>query len=381
MIRFIGLLLFAIPLAYYALYAIAVKSFSAKRSLKSSVKTSFAPFVSIVIPTYNEIKVIERRVKNLDVLDYPADKFEAIFVDGASMDGTPETIERLKAEGRSFIRLVRQPTRRGYNADMYEGISQAKADIVVMGESGTFFHPRAISNVVRHLNDPSIGVATGKAELYNPDESLATRLEAAYRKSHDQIRYAESLIDSTPDMKGELLALRKDIGLKLEPTVMLANNAAFDMSISFLTRSLGLRAIFDPEAVFYEHYATSMRDRLIVQTRRGSAWVGAVWNFRSMMFKRKFGYFGMLIAPSRALMLILFPWMLLAAPFVVLVESLYTPISGAIVLLIAAVALLVKRLRYTVLSFGLSQIVLAVATLRLLFRKHTQIINTVPTAR
>ena len=37
---------------------------------------SFQPFVSIVAPTYNEEKVIEKRIKNLFELDYPKDKYE-----------------------------------------------------------------------------------------------------------------------------------------------------------------------------------------------------------------------------------------------------------------------------------------------------------------
>ena len=37
---------------------------------------SFQPFVSIVVPTYNEEKVIEKRIKNLFELDYPKDKYE-----------------------------------------------------------------------------------------------------------------------------------------------------------------------------------------------------------------------------------------------------------------------------------------------------------------
>ncbi len=59
----------------------------------------------------------------MNELEYPKDRFEAIFVDGASTDGTPEAIDRLKEGGRPFIRLIRQPTRQGYNAAIYEGIA------------------------------------------------------------------------------------------------------------------------------------------------------------------------------------------------------------------------------------------------------------------
>jgi cellulose synthase/poly-beta-1,6-N-acetylglucosamine synthase-like glycosyltransferase len=374
-----SLLLIAIPLSYYALYSFAVKKKSQRASLGPD--DNFAPYVSIIIPTYNEIKTIERRVKNLDGIRYPAGSFEAIFVDGASTDGTPDLIEELGAKGRPFLRVVRQPSRQGYNSAIYEGICQAKSDIVVTGEASSFFHPSAVSAVVRHLAASSIGVATGKSELYNPDESLATRLEAAYRTSHDQLRFAESKIDSTPDMKGELLAFRKELGLRLKPRETLPDNASFDMSISYMSRSLGFRAIFDPEAVFYEYAPTNLKERFIVQIRRGTAFTGALWNFRSMIFNPKFGSFGLLIAPSRFLMLIAFPWMLLSAPFVLLFESLSNPYLGLLVCALTGMGLVYRRTRYVIVSFALSQLVLAAATLRLLFRRHTQFIDAVPTAR
>ena len=377
----LGLLLLVIPLGYYALYAFTIRALSKAKTESIRSNPDFMPFVSVVIPTYNEIKMIERRVKNFDSLEYPHDQMEVIFVDGKSTDGTAELINRLRSGGREYIRLVQQSSRQGYNSAIYEGICQARSDIVVTGEAGSFFHPKAIASVVRHLADSSTGVATGKSVLYNPDESLATRLEAAYRDTHDALRLSESVVDSTPDMKGELLAFRKEVGLKLQPRVTLPDSASFDMSISYLSRSLGLRAVFEPDAIFYEYAPRTMRERMIVQIRRGTAFTGALWNFRSMMLRRKFGYFGTLIAPSHALILIVFPWMLLIAPFVLMAESLNNPLAGAIVLSLGIVALLYGKLRYRFLSFVFSQIVLGIATIRLLLRRHTQIIDTVTTAR
>ena len=380
MVALIGFLLLVIPLAFDGTYALVVFTLAKRASLPVGDPKE-KPYISIIIPTYNESKIIQRRIENLDQLNYPKDRFEAIFVDGASKDGTAELIERLAQEGRPFIRVVKQLTRQGYNAAIYDGICQSRGDIVVMGEAGSFFHPDGVSMVVQHLADPTVGVATGGSELYNPNENLATRLEASYRKAHDNLRFAESKIDSTPDMKGELLAFRKEIGLKLKPRETLPDNASFDMSISYMSRRSGYRAIFDPNAIFYEYAPTSLKDRFVVQVRRGTAFTGAFWNFRGMAFKRKFGYFGVLIAPSRFFSLILFPWMLLFAPVALIIELFIDPIVPAVMLALIAAALVFKKSRYILVSFLLSQVMLATGTLRLLFRKHTQIIDTVATAR
>lgn len=377
----IGIILLFLPLAFYASYALTVRTLSRKKKLISEPNADFTPFVSVVIPTYNEIKMIGRRVGNFDVLEYPKNKFEVIFVDGASNDGTPELIDRLRGEGRPYIRLVRQPSREGYNSAIYEGVMKAKADIVVVGEVGGLWHPKALSATVRHLAEPTIAVVTGKSIIYNPDESLATRLEAAYRDAHDLLRYAESAVDTTPDMKGELLAFRKEIGLTLRPGETLPDSTSFDMAISYLARSRGSRAVFDPAAVFYEYAPLTMKERMTVQIRRGTTFAGAVWTFRSMVLKPSFGYFGLLIAPSRFLMLLVFPWLLILATMILVIESLSNPWLAVILLAPSCTSLLLRKTRYTFLSFVLSQIVLAIATLRLLLRRHTQIIKTVPTAR
>ena len=47
---------------------------------------SFQPFVSVIVPTYNE--VIAKRMENLIMLDYPKDKYEIIVVDSSSTDTT-----------------------------------------------------------------------------------------------------------------------------------------------------------------------------------------------------------------------------------------------------------------------------------------------------
>ena len=55
---------------------------------------SFQPFVSIVVPTYNEEKVIEKRTKNLFELDYPKDKYEIIVVDSGSADSKQRLLKK-----------------------------------------------------------------------------------------------------------------------------------------------------------------------------------------------------------------------------------------------------------------------------------------------
>jgi len=77
---------------------------------------SYQPFVSIVVPTYNEEKVIEKRIKNLFELDYPKDKYEIIVVDSGSADSTAQIVEKLIEKHYSSglnLRLIKEEERKG----------------------------------------------------------------------------------------------------------------------------------------------------------------------------------------------------------------------------------------------------------------------------
>ena len=76
-------------------------------------RDEFLPFVSIVIPTFNRKKLLEKCLNSLFKMDYPKSKFEVIVVDGGSTDGTALMIKRKfpmaklvveKRRGRSFAR-------------------------------------------------------------------------------------------------------------------------------------------------------------------------------------------------------------------------------------------------------------------------------------
>lgn len=53
----------------------SLRAIVALRSKTENKDYSYQPFGSIIVPTYNEEKVIEKRMKNLFALDYPKDKY------------------------------------------------------------------------------------------------------------------------------------------------------------------------------------------------------------------------------------------------------------------------------------------------------------------
>lgn len=368
-----------IVVAFYAGYLLYLRTASSHSTLGQP--HVFRPPVSIIVPVYNESMIIEKKIENIRNLSYPKDKLEVVFVDGNSSDATPTLIQKSIDSGDKYIKLLPQPKREGYNQAILTGILNSTSDIIVLTDAASFHDPDAVSYLVDRLSDSNVGVVTGKAVMLNEEEGFLPSLESEYRNFHDFIRLAESRIDSTPDMKGELLAARKDLCVKLASTLRQLERASFDMSLSYQARLEGFRAIFEPRARFYEYAPTSLRDRFKVQTRRAVFFVGTLLSFKAMLLNKRYGAFGTAILPAHLVMLAVVPWIAIACGTLLILDIFLDPVFALSFWSVSAVAMLSKRIRALASSFALAQVALAAALLRLLLGRTSQMIDTAKSTR
>jgi cellulose synthase/poly-beta-1,6-N-acetylglucosamine synthase-like glycosyltransferase len=88
------------------------------------------PFVTVQLPIFNEMYVVERLIDNIIQFDYPRDRFEVHILD----DSTDETVEITKRKVDEYkalgynIEQIRRPVRKGYKAGaLKDGMAYAKA--------------------------------------------------------------------------------------------------------------------------------------------------------------------------------------------------------------------------------------------------------------
>lgn len=111
--------------------------------------------VSVVIPALNEARNLPFVFGRL-----PGDIFEVIVVDGGSVDGTPQTAERL----RSDVRVIGQ-TRRGKGNALACGFAAARGDVIVALDADGSTDPAEIPRFVAALED---GAAYVKGTRFAP---------------------------------------------------------------------------------------------------------------------------------------------------------------------------------------------------------------------
>jgi glycosyltransferase involved in cell wall biosynthesis len=126
-------------------------------------KPSAPPFVSIIVPTKNRLRLLRDSIDDLFAQDYPADRYEVIVVDDGSQDETPEFIRQL-SERTTFPRLVgivREPS--GPNGARNAGIVAAQGDPVCFVDDDVDVPPSWLSSLVgvmlRHPGPVSVGGA------------------------------------------------------------------------------------------------------------------------------------------------------------------------------------------------------------------------------
>lgn len=118
------------------------------------------PFVSVIIPTYNEEKHIGRLLDAVIGNRYPADRIEVLVIDGGSRDQTRAIVQE-KAQGCSSVRLL-ENKKKIQAAAMNIGIREARGDYLLRLDGHTEVPDDFICQSVRALEEhPDAWVAGG----------------------------------------------------------------------------------------------------------------------------------------------------------------------------------------------------------------------------
>lgn len=105
------------------------------------------PFVSIVMPAYNEEPYIAACLRSLLEQDYPAEHMEILVADGGSADKTREIVSGIAAaDGR--IRLLDNSAHRLQSCGMNLGIKESEGEYVLITDVHAEYAPNYVSKVV-----------------------------------------------------------------------------------------------------------------------------------------------------------------------------------------------------------------------------------------
>lgn len=139
------------------------------------------PFVSIQLPLYNEMYVVERLLRNIAKMDYPKDKLEIQVLDDStdeSVKRIAEIIEELQLKGLD-IQHIRRENRNCFKAGaLKEGLKIAKGEFIAIFDSDFMPEKDWLKKTVPYFKNPEIGVVQTRWGHINRNYSLLTRIQA-----------------------------------------------------------------------------------------------------------------------------------------------------------------------------------------------------------
>lgn len=123
--------------------------------------------ISVIIPVYNEVESINELYKQLLKALQEFSRYEIIFIDDGSSDGSVETIKKL-SELDNSINLIQFHRNYGKSAALAEGFKYAKGNYIVTMDADLQDDPKEISNLINKLEEGFDLVSGWKKDRKDP---------------------------------------------------------------------------------------------------------------------------------------------------------------------------------------------------------------------
>ncbi len=277
-------------ITYAAVFLIILYLFNREKMVVKGKKWRELPFVSILLPVYNEEKLIKKTINSLISLDYPKDKYEIIIIDDGSTDKTPE---KLKSFGKK-IRYIRIKHFGNAAHAKNVGLKYAKGDFIATMDSDSFVEKDVLKKMLSLFNDKYVGAASAAVKIYKPKTFLAKfqYIEYAFILF---LRRLLMTVDSVYVTPGPFSMFKKDVLEEAEG--FNEKSITEDQEIAIHLQSLGYRIRSSLDAIVYTVPPLSLTD-LIKQRVR---WLrGGIRNriIHKHLYNPKYGdfvYIGMIM--------------------------------------------------------------------------------------
>jgi cellulose synthase/poly-beta-1,6-N-acetylglucosamine synthase-like glycosyltransferase/peptidoglycan/xylan/chitin deacetylase (PgdA/CDA1 family) len=270
---------------------------------------AYRPRVAVLIPAYNEEKVIERTVQGALDSDYP--NLRVIVIDDGSRDRTLEIVRRAFAAEEAAGRVLILTKPNGGKAEALNfGLEHiGNAELFVGIDADTIIAPDAIVRMVPHFLNPKVAAVAGNAKVGNR-VNLWTRWQALeYITSQNFERRALNTMGAVSVVPGAIGAWRVEAVRELAGYHV--DTVAEDADLTMALLRNGYRVEYEDLALAFTEAPTTAHALMRQRFRWSFGILQAVFKHRGV-FARK-GALGFVALPNILIFQILLP---LVSPFI-----------------------------------------------------------------
>jgi cellulose synthase/poly-beta-1,6-N-acetylglucosamine synthase-like glycosyltransferase/peptidoglycan/xylan/chitin deacetylase (PgdA/CDA1 family)/spore germination protein YaaH len=256
--------------------------------------------VSVLIPAYNEEKVIVSAIRR--ILKSRYQQLEVIVVDDGSTDATSAVVREHYAD-EPRVRLLSIPNGGKAHA-VNTALRESKGTVIVALDADTQFEPQTIPRLVRWFADARIGAVAGNAKVGNRINLITYWQALEYITAQNLERRALAALGAITVVPGAVGAWRREAIERLGGFP--ADTLAEDQDLTIAIQKAGFKTLFDAEAIAWTEAPDSARGLARQRFRWAYGTLQCLWKHRDMVFRPKYGALGMVALPQVWLFQIIF---------------------------------------------------------------------------
>ena len=232
------------------------------------------PDVTFLVCAFNEQDVVDQKIENTRLLDYPREKLHLMWVTDGSTDDTNQRLAQYPD-----VQVVFTPERRGKTAALNHGLSLVTTPITVMTDANTMVNAEAIRHIVRCFQDPKVACVAGEKRVIARHESqTAAQGEGLYWRYESTLKKLDSELYSAMGAAGELNAIRTALYQPMPENALLD-----DYVMSMRMVDAGYRIAYTPDAYAMEYGSADLAEESKRKRRIAAGGLQSTWWLRAML--------------------------------------------------------------------------------------------------
>jgi len=249
------------------------------------------PFISLIIPAFNEEITIKKSIKSLIELNYP--NYEIIVVDDGSTD---KTLQMAREFESSTVKVIHQHNQ-GKAKALNNGMHNSKGEIIVTVDADTRLEKDSLKKIsARFARNKKIGAVAGNVKVI-PERSILNIVQGTeYTVGINLVRKAQSMLGCVMIVPGPIAALRREAIEKVE--CFSSDTFAEDFDITMEILEQGYKVEYEDDAISYTDAPKNLEDFMKQRRRWYRGMLQVLDKHRNLYFSIKHGIFGIFGVPN-----------------------------------------------------------------------------------